>query len=72
MTNDTVNYRLLDNLIEDVVTQGGYSQTLHDALHVVSTISRGACMVLQPEQMDGTLLRAGLFAGMEIDDIIED
>jgi uncharacterized protein YheU (UPF0270 family) len=70
--SNTVNYRLRNNLIKDVVTREGYSQTLHEALQIMSTLSQGPRMILQPEQLEGAMLQASLMADAATDDIAEE
>jgi DNA-directed RNA polymerase beta subunit len=60
--NNNINYRLRDSLIQDVVTREGYSQTLREALQIMSTLSHGPRVVIPPEQLNLALCRAGLLA----------
>jgi len=54
------------------MTREAHSQTLRDALKIMSTLSHEPCMALPPEQLSATVLHASLMADTATDGITEE
>lgn len=64
MPDDTVSYRLLDQVLRDLAEREGNSRTLGEALYVLSAISRSGLVVLPAEPTPAMIATASAATGV--------